>query len=54
MIIDPWGKVIARASDKVGYITADIDWNYLREIRTKLPSLKNRVDLSGYPVRTDL
>jgi len=54
MIIDPWGKVIARASDRVGYITADIDLNYLREIRTKLPSLKNRVDLSGYSVSTGL
>ncbi len=45
MIIDPWGKVIARASDKTGVIIADIDWNYLEGIREKLPSLKNRVDL---------
>ncbi len=43
MVIDPWGKVIARASDKTGVITADIDWDYLEEVRTKLPSLKNRV-----------
>lgn len=46
MIIDPWGKVIARASDKVSSIVADIDWGYLEEIRKKLPSLKNRVDLT--------
>ena len=45
MIIDPWGKVIARASDKVGAIVADIDWDYLEDVRGKLPSLKNRVDL---------
>ncbi len=45
MIIDPWGKVIARASDKTGVIVADIDWNYLDNIRRKLPSLKNRVNL---------
>lgn len=45
MIIDPWGKVIARASDKVSTIVADIDWNYLEEIRKKLPSLKNSVNL---------
>ena len=44
MIIDPWGKVIARASDKVGTIVADIDWDYLEDVRRKLPSLKNRVD----------
>lgn len=45
MVIDPWGKVIARASDKVGTIVADIDWDYLEDVRRKLPSLKNRVDL---------
>lgn len=45
MIIDPWGKIIARASDKVGAIVADIDWDYLEDVRGKLPSLKNRVDL---------
>ncbi len=45
MIIDPWGKVIARASDKTGTIVADIDWDYLTEVRNKLPSLKNRVNL---------
>lgn len=45
MIIDPWGKVIARASDKVGAVVADIDWDYLEDVRMKLPSLKNRVDL---------
>jgi predicted amidohydrolase len=45
MIIDPWGKIIARASDKVEAFVADIDWDYLEDIRKKLPSLKNRVDL---------
>lgn len=46
MIIDPWGKVIARASDKVGCITAEVDWSYLEEIRNKIPCLKNRVDFN--------
>lgn len=45
MVVDPWGKVIARASDKVGIIVADIDWDYLEDVRKKIPSLKNRVDL---------
>jgi predicted amidohydrolase len=45
MIIDPWGKVIARASDRVDTIVADIDWDYLEDVRAKIPSLKNRVDL---------
>ncbi len=39
MIIDPWGKVIARSPDKVGYITAEVDWDYLEEIRRKIPCL---------------
>lgn len=46
MIIDPWGKIIARASDKVGTIVADIDWDYLEDIRRQLPSLENRVNLN--------
>ncbi len=46
MIIDPWGKVVARASDRVGYITADVDWSYLEEIRGKIPCLKHRVGFS--------
>ncbi|RKX83472.1 MAG: carbon-nitrogen hydrolase family protein [Spirochaetes bacterium] len=45
MVIDPWGKVIARASDKVGVIVTDIDWDYLEDVRQKMPSLKNRVNL---------
>ena len=47
MIIDPWGKIIARASDKTGVIVADIDWEYLKEVRRELPSLKNRVSLKN-------
>lgn len=42
MVVDPWGTVIARASDKVGVIYADIDLDYLDAIRAKIPSLLNR------------
>lgn len=42
MIIDPWGNVIARASDKNCVITAEIDYDYLRSVRSQIPSLKNR------------
>ncbi len=45
MVIDPWGKVIARASDKAGVIVTDIDWDYIDDVRGKLPCLKNRVNL---------
>ncbi len=42
MIIDPWGKVISRASEREEVIYANIDLNYLKEIRTKLPVFSHR------------
>jgi predicted amidohydrolase len=42
MIIDPWGTVIAQASDGEGVIVADIDLAYLERVRAMLPSLANR------------
>ncbi len=45
MIIDPWGKVIARASDRVTAIVADIDFDYLQTIRENLPCLYNRSEV---------
>ncbi len=42
MIIDPWGKVIARAADKECLITAEIDRDYLEKVRRELPSLTHR------------
>ena len=42
MIIDPWGDVIARASDKTGSILAEIDLDYLERVRRQIPSLENR------------
>jgi predicted amidohydrolase len=45
MVIDPWGTVIARASDRVCSFVADIDLEYLDHVRKVLPSLNNRVDI---------
>jgi predicted amidohydrolase len=42
MIIDPWGVVLAQASDTVGVIVADLDLGRLESIRSTLPSLANR------------
>jgi predicted amidohydrolase len=42
MIIDPWGKVIARASDKEGIISAEIDLAYLKEVRSSIPCLLHK------------
>lgn len=43
MIIDPWGKVLAEAGTEPGVIYADLDMDYLKEVRQKLPSLRHRV-----------
>ena len=42
MIIDPWGTVIARASDKECVITAEIDLDYCQSIRNQVLTLENR------------
>ena len=42
MIIDPWGKVIARAADKECFVTAEIDRDYLEKVRRELPCLAHR------------
>lgn len=42
MIIDPWGKVLARAADKECFITAEIDRDYLEKVRRELPCLAHR------------
>lgn len=42
MIVDPWGRVLARASDLPGIIYAEIDLDYLAKVRAELPSLAHR------------
>jgi predicted amidohydrolase len=39
MIVDPWGRVLARAGDHEECITAPIDLDYLAKVRTNLPAL---------------
>jgi predicted amidohydrolase len=43
MIVDPWGKVLARAGDEETFIVADLDLARQDEVRDQLPSLANRV-----------
>jgi len=44
MIVDPWGTVLARLEERrEGYVTADLDYARLDDVRAKLPSLANRV-----------
>ncbi len=42
-VIDPWGDVIAQASEGEGVVTADVDLEYLEQVRARLPSLRHRV-----------
>ncbi len=46
LVIDPWGNVIARASNRPGVLTAEIDLDYVTAVRRQLFTLENR--------RTDL
>ena len=42
MIIDPWGKVMARAADEETVISAEIDLDYLDSVRRSIPCLEHR------------
>ena len=37
LVVDPWGTVIAHASDQVCAFTANIDLSYLQKIRLEMP-----------------
>jgi predicted amidohydrolase len=41
MLVDPWGRVLARGGDGEGVVTAEIDLGYLARVRRELPSLAN-------------
>jgi predicted amidohydrolase len=42
MIIDPWGAVVARCSDGVGIAVADVDLDYLADVRGRIPCPQHR------------
>jgi predicted amidohydrolase len=41
-IVDPWGAVLAMASDEQCFVAADLDLSEQDRVREKLPSLANR------------
>lgn len=43
MAIDPWGHVIARASDGPGYVTARIDGEHVARVRAMIPVARHKV-----------
>ncbi|HCL79304.1 MAG TPA: hydrolase [Synergistaceae bacterium] len=42
IVVDPWGNVIAKASDRACVVTAEIDMGYVDTMRAQLPCIKNR------------
>ena len=42
LVVDPWGNVIARASNHPQVITAEIDLDYLQQVRRQSFTLENR------------
>lgn len=42
MIVDPWGEVIDILAEGEGVVIADLDMEYIHQIRNQLPALKNR------------
>lgn len=42
LVVDPWGNVIARASNHPQVITAEVDLDYLQQVRRQIFTLENR------------
>jgi deaminated glutathione amidase len=52
MIVDPWGIVLAVASDVETAIVADLDFSLLADVRRRIPSLTHRrPEAYGVPAR---
>jgi deaminated glutathione amidase len=41
MIVDPWGRVLARGADQEGVVVAPIDLEYQDRVRRELPALNH-------------
>ena len=46
MVIDPWGHVIARASDGVGVVSTRIDRERVKKVRRMIPVAQHKVRLA--------
>ena len=44
IITNPWGEVIAQASEKESLIISEIDLSEIKKVREELPLLKNKRD----------
>ncbi len=49
MIVDPWGRVLARAGDEPAVLSAALDMDELQELRTRFPVYQHR-RTDGYTI----
>ena len=42
MIVDPWGKVLKELAEGAGVVVADLDPDYLKKVRTRMPVWEHR------------
>ncbi|MEZ5294296.1 MAG: carbon-nitrogen hydrolase family protein [Vicinamibacterales bacterium] len=45
LVCDPWGHVIARASDGVGFVTARVEPDEIRRVRALIPMSEHRTQM---------
>lgn len=41
-IVDPWGTVVAEASNREGFVVADLDKRWLQDVRRRIPCAEHR------------
>lgn len=46
LVADPWGHVVAKASDGTGYVSARIDPDRVRKVRSMIPVAQHKVKLA--------
>lgn len=44
MVVNPWGEILINAQEKVGFFTTNLDFNFLDDIRQRLPILKKTLN----------
>ncbi len=42
MVVDPWGTVIAQCREGVDTLAVELDMDYLRSVRERMPVLEHR------------
>ena len=47
LVVDPWGHVVAKASDGVGVVATRIDPRRVKAVRGMIPVAQHRVDMRG-------